>query len=63
MPIYRVLIDAEIESTLDEDELQRQLVIALWEGMDESLVIPDGASKSLQVIEYIETLVEEMYEQ
>jgi len=56
---YEIRITARVKSTLDENELRRELVIALWEGMDESVVIPDGGSDQLQVVEYVETALEE----
>lgn len=56
---YEIRITVRAESTLAESELRRALVIALWEGMDESVVIPDGATDRLRVIEYLGTSVEE----
>lgn len=56
---YLIVISAIVESTLSVDQLERQLVAALWEGMDESVVIPDGQTDALKVVEYIETTVEE----
>jgi len=56
---YEIRMTIRAQSTLDENALQRVLVIALWEGMDESVLIPDGATDQLRVIEYVETIVEE----
>ncbi len=57
---YGIHIEVIATSTLDKEQLTRQLVVALWEGMDESLVIPDSATDELRVIEYMETRVEEV---
>ena len=55
---FEVVLKVSISSTLDKKELERQLVVALWEGMDESVLIPDGADDRLRVIEDHETYVE-----
>lgn len=57
---YDAVVKVRISSTLDKENLTRQLVVALWEGMDDSIVIPDGETDALRVIEYIETVVEEV---
>jgi hypothetical protein len=56
---YEVVVKVRLFSTLGKQALERQLVVALWEGMDESIVIPDGATDGLQVIEYVETVARE----
>lgn len=55
---YEIRITVRAQSTLNANELQRALIIALWEGMDESVLIPDGEGDRLRVIEYVETIVE-----
>ena len=56
---YFAVVLVSFNSTLTKEELERQLVVALWEGMDETIVIPDGQSDGLRVIEYVNTIVVE----
>ena len=60
LPEYEVLMRAIVSSNLTADELERQLVLALWEGMDEDTFIFDGQTEGLKVIEYLKTSVMEV---
>ncbi len=55
---YYVLVKATVDSNLSRDKLERQLVLALWEGMDEEVFIFDGQTEGLKVIDYQETSAE-----
>lgn len=55
---YNVLVKATIDSSLSRKNLERQLVLALWEGIDEEFFIFDGQTEALKVIDYHETTAE-----
>jgi predicted RNA-binding Zn-ribbon protein involved in translation (DUF1610 family) len=55
---YSVLVTATVDSNLSQENLERQLVLALWEGMDEEVFIFDGQTEGLKVIDYQETTAE-----
>lgn len=56
---YEVSMKIRLRSALDRQRLKNLLVIALW---DEENLTPDGVSDELEVIEYDEIIVEEVYE-
>lgn len=58
MKTYNVLVKATVDSNLSVDKLEGQLVLALWEGMDEEVFIFDGQTEALKVIDYQETSAE-----
>ena len=58
MKTYHVFVEAKVDSNLSRDKLERQLVLALWEGMDEEIFIFDGQTEGLKVIDYQETSAE-----
>lgn len=58
MKTYNILVKATVDSNLSREKLERQLVLALWEGMDEEMFIFDGQTEALKVIDYQETTAE-----
>ena len=58
MKTYNVLLKATVESNLSRENLERELVLALWEGMDDEVFIFDGQNEGLKVIDYQETSAE-----
>jgi hypothetical protein len=55
---YNVLVEATVDSNLGRDKLESQLVLALWEGVDEKVFIFDGQTEGLKVIDYQVTSAE-----
>ncbi len=57
---YDVVIKVRLFSMLSKEQLKQELVIALWEGTDDSTLIPDGTTDDLEVVEYLEIDIEEV---